>query len=154
MHEPPPSPWVQRFAPLIPQGGNVLDVACGRGRHARMLAGMGYRVTAADRNAEALATLAGIEQITAQLIDLEGAHWPYATARFHGVVVTNYLHRPHFQALINVLGERGVLIYETFMSGNEALGKPSNPSFLLQPGELLERVRGQLTVLAFEQGRI
>jgi hypothetical protein len=119
-----------------------------------MLAGMGYHVTAADRNPEVIAAVAGIEQITAQVIDLEGATWPYASVRFQGVVVTNYLYRPHFQALINLLGERGVLIYETFMTGNEALGRPTNPSFLLQPGELLERVRGQLTVVAFEQGRI
>jgi SAM-dependent methyltransferase len=154
MHNLPPSRWVQRFAPLIPRDGSVLDVACGHGRHARMLAAKGYRVTAVDRDAAAVATLAGLAQVSVAIADLEGAPWPYAKATFAGVVVTHYLHRPRFQALIDSLHENGVLIYETFMSGNAALGRPTQPEFLLQPGELLERVRGQLTVIAFEQGRV
>lgn len=155
MHAPAPSPWVQRFAASIPAGGRVLDLACGSGRHARLLASLGYRVTAVDRDAEAIAELAAAQAgIHTQVLDLELGTWPFASAGFEAVVVTNYLHRPRFAALLDLLSPEGVLIYETFMSGNEALGRPANPEFLLRPGELLERVRDRLTVIAFEQGRI
>ena len=150
----PPSHWVQRFAPLIPRGGTVLDLACGHGRHARLLAAFGYRVEAVDRDAEALVTLAGVAGITARIADLEGGAWPFAAACFDGIVVTNYLFRPRLNDLIGALKPGGVLIYETFMAGNELLGKPANPEFLLRPGELLEVVRPSLTVVAFEQGRV
>ncbi|CAG4884446.1 SAM-dependent methyltransferase [Georgfuchsia toluolica] len=149
-----PSHWVRRFAPLISQGGIVLDLACGRGRHARLLAAKGFRVEAVDRDAEALASLAGVAGITARIADLEGGPWPYASGYFDGVVVTNYLFRPLFDALIGALKPGGVLIYETFMIGNELVGRPANPEFLLRPGELLDLVQPALTVVAFEQGRI
>lgn len=155
MHDAlPPSPWVVRFAPLLRAGGTVLDVACGNGRHARLLACMGHRVEAVDRDAEALAYLCGTEGIVTRGADLEAGPWPYVDATFDGVIVTNYLHRPRFEALIDALKPGGLLIYETFMAGNAAFGKPSNPDFLLQPYELLDRVRGRMTVVAFEQGRI
>ena len=154
MYDLQPSPWVQRFAPLIRSDGMVLDVACGSGRHARLLAGMGYHVEAVDRAAQALADLDGIPGVTTRVADLEGDAWPYAGASFDGVIVTNYLHRPRFDALLDALGPGGVLIYETFMVGNEMLGKPANPDFLLRPDELLERVRPRLLVAAFEQGRV
>lgn len=154
MHDLQPSAWVQRFAPLITAGGRVLDVACGSGRHARLLAGMGYRVDAVDRDGQALAALEDISGLTTRLADLEGDTWPYNAASFDGVIVTNYLHRPRFDVLIDALKSGGVLIYETFMVGNEMLGKPANPDFLLQPDELLARVRPRLTVAAFEQGRV
>ena len=150
MHDTEPSLWVRRFAPLIPSGGTVLDLACGSGRHARMLASMGYRVEAVDRDAAAIDALAGVNRITTRLADLENDPWPYASASFDGVVVTNYLHRPRFDALLVVLKPGGVLIYETFMVGNETLGKPSNPAFLLAPGELLAVVQGKLRVLGYE----
>lgn len=150
----PPSSWVRRFAPLIPRGGAVLDLACGHGRHARLLAALGYCVEAVDRNAEALSGLAGIAGITTRAIDLEGSPWPYAAAHFDGVVVANYLFRPRLGALISALKPGGVLIYETFMVGNELFGKPSNPEFLLRPGELLDVVPPSMTVVAFEQGRV
>jgi SAM-dependent methyltransferase len=155
-HDPtsPPSDWVCRFASLIPPGGLVLDVACGRGRHARFLAGQGYRVEAVDRDAEALASLQDVEGVTTRLADLEGGPWPYYNFVFDGIVVTNYLFRPLLPLMINALGEGGVLIYETFMEGNDRFGKPSNPAFLLRSGELLEIVRRRLTVVAFEQGEI
>ena len=146
--------WIRRFAPLIPLGGRVLDLACGSGRHARLLAGMGYQVDAVDRDALALATLEGVPGITTRNTDLEGDPWPYGTTCFEGVIVTNYLHRPRFAALLDLLRPDGVLIYETFMVGNETLGKPSNPEFLLNTGELFERVHPRLTVVAFEQGRV
>lgn len=149
-----PSPWVVRFAPLIPAGGRVLDLACGRGRHARYLAGLGYRVEAVDQDAEALASLAGIAGIETRHQDLEGGGWPYFGQAFDGVVVTNYLYRPLLPQIMSLLNENAVLIYETFMAGNELLGKPENPAFLLRKGELLEAVRGRLNVVAFEQGRV
>jgi SAM-dependent methyltransferase len=154
MHDLSPSHWVLRFASLIAPGGRVLDIASGSGRHARLLAGMGYCVEAVDRDARAIAALHGIPRLTTRVADIEGDAWPYAAASFEGVIVTNYLHRPRFDTLIDALAPGGVLIYETFMVGNEILGKPSSPDFLLQPHELLDRVRSRLTVVAFEQGRV
>ncbi len=149
-----PSAWVRRFAPLIAAGGAVLDLACGQGRHARYLAGLGYRVEAVDRDAAALAALAGVTGVATRCADVEGAPWPYAAGRFDGIVVANYLYRPLLPDLLAALRPGGVLIYETFALGNEKLGRPSNPEFLLRPGELLQWVQGSLEVLAFEQGRV
>ena len=149
-----PSPWISRFAPLIPAGSDVLDLACGSGRHARLLAGMGQRVEAVDRDAEALAALAGIDGIQTRCADLEGGPWPYYGRGFDAIVVSNYLFRPLLPNLFGCLNEGGLLIYETFMVGNERFGKPSNPAYLLRSGELLDLVRNRLRVLAFEQGEV
>lgn len=147
-----PSPWVTRWARLIPEG-EVLDLACGRGRHARYLASLGYRVTGVDRDAEALASLAGAPGIATLLADLEdGRPWPLPGRRFAGIVVTNYLYRPLFPRLLESLEPRGVLIYETFALGNERFGRPANPHFLLRAGELLDAFASALAVIAFEQG--
>jgi SAM-dependent methyltransferase len=149
------SPWVQRFAPLIP-GGAVLDLACGSGRHSRHLAALGHAVVAVDRDPEALAAAAGPD-ISTTAIDLEeeGAVWPFGPERFAGIVVTNYLHRPLIASMLGSLAPNGVLIYETFADGNAQFGKPSNPAFLLQPGELLEWAHEHgLRVVAFEDGVI
>lgn len=132
----PPSPWVVRHAQSIPARGKVLDLACGSGRHARFLAGLGYPVLAVDRDAEALAGLSTIEGITTRLLDLEGEEWPLAGQVFDGIVVTNYLWRPRLPDVLALLAPGGALIYETFMVGNAAYGKPSNPAFLFQAGEL------------------
>lgn len=142
-----------RWVPLIPAGGEVLDVASGSGRHARYLAARGFRVVAVDRDGAALAALSAVAGVRTQAADLEAAPWPFPPERFDGVVVTNYLHRPLLGDLVAALRPGGVLIYETFMRGNEALGRPSNPDFLLRPGELLEALGERLTVVAFEQGR-
>ena len=149
-----PSSWVQRFAGLIRDGGEVLDMACGTGRHARLLAGLGFRVEAVDRDAEALAALAGIAKVSTRQADLEGGPWPYARRGFDGIVVAHYLHRPLFPLIIDALGEGGVLIYETFMLGNERFGRPSNPDFLLRPNELFEAFGTRLQIVAFEQGEV
>ncbi len=150
-----PSPWVGRFLPLITAGGSVLDLACGNGRHSMLLAERGYRVEAVDRDAGALAGIAAKEpRIALRTADLEGGPWPYHGSAFDGIVVTNYLYRPLLPMLLNSLEVNGVLIYETFMVGNERFGKPSNPTFLLRQGELLDVVRRRLTVVAFEQGEV
>lgn len=149
---PPPSPWVERCAKLIPPGGTVLDVACGSGRHTDLLAAAGHRVTAIDRDTSRLVARAGIDIVEA---DLEGADpWPLPGRAFDGIVVTNYLHRPLFPVLIDSLSPGGALIYETFAIGNEDLGRPRNPDFLLRDGELLDAVAGKLSVVAYEAGRI
>ncbi len=153
-----PSAWVVRFAPLIP-AGRVLDLACGGGRHSRWLASLGYRVLAVDRDLAAVAATAG-KLIEARQFDLEagGASehdgWPLSPAAYAGVVVTNYLHRPLMDSLLQSLAPGGVLIYETFAQGNGQFGKPSNPDFLLAPGELLQFVARDpgLRVIAFEDG--
>lgn len=145
-----PSSWVCRFVPLIRAGGAVLDVACGGGRHARYLADLGYRVEAVDRDAEALRELAGREGVTTRAIDLESGAWPYAGRQFDGIVVANYLHRPLLPHLLAAVARGGVLIYETFAAGNERYGRPSNPDFLLKPGELLQVAHGRLEVVAYE----
>jgi len=151
--ELPPSPWVQRWAPRIAPASEVLDLACGEGRHARYLAARGHRVTALDRDGAALAALGKLTGVVTLCADLEdGSPWPLAGRRFGAIVVTNYLHRPLFGNLIDALAPQGVLIYETFMAGNERFGKPSNPQFLLRPGELLEAFAAALGVVAFEQG--
>lgn len=145
-----PSAWVCRFAPLIRAGGRVLDLACGGGRHARYLAGLALQVEAVDRDAQALSRLAGVAGVTTRSADLEAGPWPYSAHQFDAIIVTNYLHRPLFPRLIAALAADGVLIYETFAVGNERFGRPVNPDFLLQPGELLELARGRLRVIAYE----
>lgn len=153
LHRAPPSPWVVRFAPLVRPGGTALDLACGSGRHAAFLAARGHAVEAVDRAREALDLLARTPGVTTTCADMEGGPWPFPGRRFDAVVVANYLHRPLLPALRGALAEGGVLLYETFMRGHEALGRPSNPHFLLAPGELLAAF-ADLTVVAFEQGRV
>lgn len=137
----------------IVKGGRVLDLACGQGRHARLLAGLGFDVAAVDRNFEAILKLSDVPGVTATQLDLEGDEWPLAGRTFDGIVVTNYLWRPRLPDVLALLAPGGVLIYETFMLGNEAYGKPSSPAFLLRPGELREvaQVAG-LREIAFEEG--
>ena len=144
------SPWVRRFASQIPKTGTVLDLACGGGRHSLLLAEMGFSVLAVDQN------IAEIEKtakpfIRSKVLNLEEEVWPLADSKFSGIVVTNYLYRPHLDRLPEMLDKNGVLIYETFAQGNEEFGKPSNPNFLLKTGELLELAqRHGLKVLAYE----
>jgi SAM-dependent methyltransferase len=145
-----PSAWVARWSAMAPAGCAVLDVACGSGRHARFLAARGHAVEAVDRDATTLAGLVGVENISTRIADLESGAWPYSGKAFGTVVVTNYLHRPLFPLLLDALSPGGALIYDTFSIGNERYGRPSNPDFLLRPGELLEVVRGRLRVLGYE----
>ena len=158
-----PSGWVGRFAGLMP-AGLVLDLACGSGRHVPLITGLGHPVLAVDRDLAALASIqaAGHAALQTLQFDLESEQaaqhpdWPFAPARFAGIVVTNYLHRPLFDVMLASLAPGGVLIAETFADGNGLFGKPSNPAFLLQPGELLALAQraSDLRVLAFEDGYV
>ena len=145
-----PSDWVARWIKNIRPGGAVLDLACGSGRHSRLLASQGFQVWAVDNDDLALQGLHGRAGITTLLADLEKDPWPLQNSRFDGVIVTNYLHRALFPHILDALAAAGVLIYETFAVGNERFGKPSNPDFLLRPGELLEVARARLRVVAYE----
>ena len=144
-----PSPWVCRWAHLIRPAGTVLDVACGRGRHLRWLAEQGFRATGVDRDAAALEALRGAAEVI--VADLEGGPWPLADRSFDAVVVTNYLWRPLWPALRSALNPGGVWLHETFAEGQQTVGRPSRPEFLLRPGELLAAALG-LHVVAFEDG--
>lgn len=155
----PVSAWVARFAPLVPRDGEsrgtVLDVAAGNGRNARHFLALGYNAVAVDRDTGALEDLRGNTACEIVAADLEsGAAYPFAGRRFAAVVAVNYLHRPLLPTLIAAVEPAGVFLYETFMAGNERYGRPRNPDFLLKPDELLEAVRGELRVVAFEQGAV
>ena len=150
----PPSAWVRRWSHLVAPGGGVLDVACGYGRHARWFYERNHPVALVDRAQEAINSIASVIPVhacEAVVADIENEPWPFAGRRFAAVVVTNYLWRPLFPALLGSLQPGGVLIYETFTQGNETVGKPSRADFLLRTGELLD-VCQALRVVAFEDG--
>jgi SAM-dependent methyltransferase len=138
-----------RWAHLVVRGGTVLDVAAGSGRHALWFAERGHPVTAIDRDADAMAALAGRAEAIAA--DIEGGAWPLVGRTFDGVVVTNYLWRPLFPILTASLAAGGVLLYETFTAGNETVGRPKRAEFLLAHGELLSAAAG-LRIVAYEDG--
>lgn len=147
-----PSAWVARHAGLVPAGGPVLDLACGDGRHARYFAGRGHPVTAVDIDTAGVADLESQPGFRVLRRDLETGEWPFGADAFAGIVITNYLHRPHFPVLPGTLVPGGVLIIETFATGNERFGRPRNPDFLLTAGELLSAFGPALQVVAYEHG--
>ncbi|MEJ3959521.1 class I SAM-dependent methyltransferase [Brachymonas sp. G13] len=151
---PQPSSWIRRFTPLIPAGTQVLDVACGSGRHMRWLAQQGYQPLGIDRNPDSLQQAAQWgDTVQADLED--GSPWPLPDRQFGGVVVTNYLWRALFPQLFASVQPGGVLLYETFADGNASVGRPSSPEFLLQPGELLQQLAKAgpgWRVIAYEDG--
>jgi SAM-dependent methyltransferase len=148
-----PAAWIARFAPVVRPGGAVLDLACGGGRHTRFFLARGHPVTAVDADVSGLDDLRQHPQLEIVRCDLEdGSPWPLSGRRFDAVVVTNYLWRPLFPTILASIEEGGVLLYETFARGNEAYGRPHNPEFLLEPGELIEVARGRLLIVAYEHG--
>ena len=147
---PQPSSWVLRWCREIEPTGRVLDLACGSGRHSRLLLQSGYRVLAADQDISGLADLQGQSNFESIQVDLENPPWPFEPKSFDGIIVTNYLFRPTLNLLMAALKPGGVLIYETFAQGNGEFGRPSNPDFLLQSGELLALVSESARVIAYE----
>ncbi|MEO7387286.1 MAG: class I SAM-dependent methyltransferase [Gammaproteobacteria bacterium] len=147
-----PSAWVVRHAGLVPAVGPVLDVACGNGRHARYFAARGHPVAAVDIDTVGVADLADQPGVLVLQADLEHGSWPFAPGGFAGIVITNYLHRPHFPVVPGTLRQGGVLIFETFAGGNEQFGRPRNPDFLLAAGELLAVFSPLLQIVAYEHG--
>jgi SAM-dependent methyltransferase len=157
LYSPPTtaSAWIEQWSHLVEKGGAVLDVAAGNGRHSRFFASRGHDVLALDRDETALASLAAVQHVSTRCADLENAAWPLREdEKFAAVVVTNYLHRPLSPFLLDALAPGGVLLYETFAAGNAQFGKPANPDFLLNPGELLDAVRPRLRVIAYQDGFI
>jgi len=145
------SQWVSKYVSLIEAGGEVLDVACGEGRHTRLLFSRGYKTVAVDKTLSGVKDLKDNAQIHQIQADLELGEWPFTSNCFAGIIVTNYLHRPLFPCLIDSLARGGVLVYETFAAGNEKYGRPHNPDYLLQENELLQAFAPHLDVIAFEQ---
>lgn len=136
-----PSSWLVECAGLLPPGGSALDVACGRGRHALLLAAARFPVRALDRDEEAIRELAAIASrlglpVTAEVIDLEVPGVELGHEEHDLIVVFRYLHRPLFPALIRALRPGGLLLYETFTRGQAGRGRPSNPDYLLEESEL------------------
>jgi SAM-dependent methyltransferase len=144
-----PSPWLLRWAHLLQAGSTALDLACGGGRHVRWLAAKGLSVTAADRDAEAVAPLRDSAEVI--VADIESGPWPLGERQFDLVLVTNYLWRPLWPRVLGAVRPGGLLVYETFARGNETVGRPSRPDFLLEPGELLAVCR-DWRVLGYEDG--
>lgn len=151
----PPSPWVERFLAAAPDGGTVLDVACGSGRHIEAALALGLRVTAIDRDVSRADRFSSDPRVTLIAADLEtAAPFPTGPHCFDAVIVTNYLSRPILPDIVAAVAPAGLLIYETFAVGNERFGRPSNPDYLLRPGELLDAVAGRLVPVAYEHLRL
>lgn len=152
------SPWIRRWTHLVAPQGQVLDLACGHGRHARWFAEHGHTAIGVDKAQDALHSLddlVALGRVQTVAADIENDPWPLMAGetprRFAAVVVTNYLWRPLLPTIVQSLAAGGVLLYETFADGNATVGKPARPDFLLQPGELLQAC-AKLRVVAYEDG--
>ena len=148
------STWVHRHADRMAPGSDILDLACGNGRHTRYLTNLGHRVTALDIDLYRVNDLVDDDRIELVAHDLENSPWPFPDRRFGGIIITNYLHRPLYPHIFAALDDGAILIYDTFAAGNERFGHPRNPAFLLYPGELLDAFAADLRIVAYDHGRV
>jgi SAM-dependent methyltransferase len=151
-----PTTWLTSNRSLLPSSGDSLDLACGSGRHAIWLAEQGFRTLAVDRDTNAIDTLTHEARrralpIQARVVDLEDGEPFLEPDSFDVIVVVHYLHRPLMPALVSAIRPGGVLVYETFTRAQAARGKPTNPAFLLESGELPMLVR-PLEIAASREG--
>ena len=140
-----PSSWILSHLKALSPGRSI-DVAAGSGRHAFAMADLGFSVTAVDRNPD-FASLYQESVVQFICADLEGQQWPLADHTYDLVLVSNYLHRPYFAELFQLVAPGGYLVYETFGVGNEIFGKPSNPEFLLKPRELTRALESSFEIM-------
>jgi rhodanese-related sulfurtransferase len=156
-HPAGPSSWLVKNAALLPPGGNALDVACGAGRNALLLAAAGFRVRAVDRDERKIQSLDRTARklglpLSAEILDLESAATDLGDSLYDLVLVTRYLHRPLFPALIRALRQGGLLLYETFTEEHGRRGgPPTRREYLLGPGEL-RRLVAPLEILREREG--
>ncbi len=143
----PASDWLQRWPQATQPGATALDLACGRGRHLRYLISHGMSVTGVDRDVAATAPWRDLAEIVNA--DIEADPWPLSGRQFDLVLVTNYLWRPLLPTIVQSVAPGGWLIYETFAAGQERIGRPARPEFLLQPGELIQAC-SSLNIKAYE----
>jgi len=156
MQNAEPSSWLVSQEHLLPRAGDALDVACGSGRHALWLAARGLRTYAVDRDEAAIRALVDESlrrglALHARVVDLEADAVQFTPPAYDLIVVVRYLHRPLVPALIRALRPGGLLVYETFTRAQSARGRPTNPAFLLEPGELLTLVE-PLEILSSREG--
>lgn len=153
-----PSAWLIENADLLPPGGKVLDVACGRGRHALWLASAGFDVHAIDRDPVKIEFLQETAErlhlsLSCEVVDLETDPVPSLPGPCDAVLVFNYLHRPLMAALRGALAPGGRLFYETFTARQAERGHPKNPAFLLNAGEL-PTLMAPLAVIRSREGEV
>ena len=144
-----PSQWLLRWPQAMRPGASALDLACGSGRNLLHLAAVGMKVTGVDRDAAAIAPLQRFAETI--MADIEQSAWPLGERQFDLVLVCNYLWRLLLPQIVASVAPGGWLIYETFANGQQSIGRPARPDFLLQPGELLQACAG-LRIIAFEDG--
>jgi len=151
-----PCSWLAENVDLLPRQGKALDVACGGGRHTFLLAAIGLEVVAVDRDAARIEAIRSAAErarlrVDARAVDLETGSAGLGEAEYDLILVVHYLHRPLFPAIVRALKPGGLLLYETFTVEQARHGKPTNPAFLLEPGEL-PRLVAPLHVLRQREG--
>jgi rhodanese-related sulfurtransferase len=151
-----PASWLLDNADLLPREGTILDLACGTGRHGLLLASAGFQVRAIDRDGKRIERLREVARrlgvsIDAEVVDLEAPGLDLGRDRHAAILVFNFLQRSLFAALREALHPGGLLLYETFTEAQAERGHPSNPEFLLKPGEL-QRLAAPLEILRSREG--
>ena len=150
-----PEEWVKKHIHLIPEKSTVADIACGKGRHTRLLLRRGFFVVAFDKDVSGLRDIPPTPNLRVVEVDLEADNECLKHPKeFSAIIVVNYLHRPLFDNLIHALKPGGILIYQTFMVGNERYGRPHNTDYLLKENELSTRLEAEFRIIEFDQGYI